>query len=264
MSYVDHRAFAAPAPAPRKCEGCRDGAALGFDFTMAFQPIVQLSTGQAWGYEALVRGPRGEGAAAVLDQVGEAQRYAFDQACRVKAIDLAAEKLPQATASRLSINFKPGAVYEPNACIRATLAASRRTGFASNRLMFEFTEDEPMRDVRHVRGIVEAYRKLGFMTAIDDFGAGHAGLGLLADLLPDLIKIDMHLLRGIDTSGARRAIVGATVAMARELGIACLAEGLETRAEVVTVRELGIDLCQGFYFARPQTEGLTQLHFEVG
>lgn len=261
MSYVDQRGFAESAR--RKCEGCRDGAALPFTFTMAFQPIVQLSTGRAWGYEALVRGVGGEPAAAILEQVGDRERYAFDQACRVKAIELAAARLPRGTETRLSINFKPNAVYEPNACIRATLAASSRTGFAPERLMFEFTEDEPMRDVAHVRHIVETYRQLGFMTAIDDFGAGYAGLSLVADLLPDLIKLDMHLLRGIDGSAARRAIVAAVVAMARDLGIVCLAEGLETRAEVMAVRELGIDLCQGFYFARPQIDGLTDLRFEL-
>jgi EAL domain-containing protein (putative c-di-GMP-specific phosphodiesterase class I) len=249
MSLVDHSAFATARP--HACSACREGQKLPFDFTMAFQPIVDLRSGKVWGHEALVRGPGGESAYSVLDQVGDDVIYAFDQACRVKAVEIAGAQLPKDGTTRLSINFKPNAVYEPAACIRATLAAAKRAQLNPAQLMFEFTEDEPMRDVAHVRRIVEAYREFGFTTAIDDFGAGHAGLTLLADLLPDLIKIDMALVRGIESSKPRQIIVRGIVEMAGALGITCLAEGLETRAEVETVRAIGIDLCQGFYFARP-------------
>lgn len=241
------------------CSGCRDGVDFEIPFTMAFQPIVDTMTGRPFAYEALIRGLGGEGAYSVLSQVNEANRYSFDQACRVKAIDLVGVQLPNDGATKLSINFKPNAVYEPSACIRATLAAARRAKLNPAQLMFEFTEDEPMRDVGHVRGIIAAYRELGFTTAIDDFGAGHAGLALLADLLPDLVKIDMSLLRGIDSSMARQVIVRGIFEMTQALGITCLAEGLETREEVETVRAIGIDLCQGFYFARPALGHLPEL-----
>ena len=217
---------------------------------MAFQPIVDLKAQRVWGYEALVRGIGGEAASTILDQVDDLSRYAFDQACRVRAIELAAALFPVGD-TKLSINFKPNAVYEPAACIRATLDAANRTGFDRTRLMFEFTEDERMRDVGHVRRIIEAYRRYGFITALDDFGAGYAGLALLSDLQPDLIKLDMALLRGIDASPARQAIVRGIVAMTQALGVTVLGEGLETRAEVETVHALGIDLVQGYYFAYP-------------
>nr|WP_206436069.1 EAL domain-containing protein [Altericroceibacterium xinjiangense] len=230
---------------------------------MAFQPIVDLRTSHVWGYEALVRGPNGEGAYSVLDQVSDELMYAFDQACRVRAIELASDRMPADGKTRLSINFKPDAVYEPTACIQATLKAARRTSFNPRQLMFEFTEDERMRDVDHVRRIVETYRQFGFMTAVDDFGAGYAGLSLLADLLPDLIKLDRSLLQGIDRSEPRRRIVHAIVQMTNSLGITCLAEGLETREEVETVRDLGIDLCQGFYFAKPAVGQLPEVAVEL-
>jgi EAL domain-containing protein (putative c-di-GMP-specific phosphodiesterase class I) len=259
MSLIDHSSFERSAAARPECGACRDGQKLPFDFTMAFQPIVDLRSGKPWGYEALVRGTRGESAGSILDQVEDGAVYAFDQACRVRAIELAGTQLPSDGATRLSINFKPRAVYEPSACIRATLAAARRAKVNPAQLMFEFTEDEPMRDVGHVRGIIDAYRQLGFTTAIDDFGAGHAGLTLLADLLPDLVKIDMALLRGIDGSRPRQVIVRGIFEMTQALGIACLAEGLETREEVETVRGIGIELCQGFYFARPSLGSLPAL-----
>jgi len=222
-------------------------------FTMAFHPIIDIDQERIWGYEALVRGVDGQSAASVLSAVTEANRYVFDQACRVKAIELAGANLSAASDSRLSINFMPNAVYEPRACIRATLEAAARAGFSPNRLMFEFTENERM-DTSHVANIVAEYKRMGFTTAIDDFGAGYAGLGLLAQFQPDLIKIDMELLRGVDSSVARQAIVAGIVAMAKALGITVLAEGVETGGELATLRAAGISLFQGYLFAKPQVE----------
>jgi EAL domain-containing protein (putative c-di-GMP-specific phosphodiesterase class I) len=240
------------------CQGCHDGRSFPIDFTMAFQPIVDVTAGKVWGYEALVRGAGGEGAGTVLAAVTEANRYVFDQACRVKAIELAGQHLPMASDARLSINFMPNAVYEPRACIRATLAAAARTQFNPRRLMFEFTENERMTDADHVANIVAEYKRMGFMTALDDFGAGYAGLGLLAKFQPDLIKIDMDLLRGVDGSSARQAIIAGIVAMARQMGITVLAEGVETEAEMVTLKAAGIRLFQGYYFAKPALEAFVQ------
>lgn len=237
------------------CVGCRNTDANAFEipFTMAFQPIVDVSAHKIWGYEALVRGVGGQGAFEVLSQVTEANRYAFDQACRVKAIELAGSRIGGGD-TKLSINFMPNAVYEPKACIRATLEAASRTQFDPKRLMFEFTENEHMRDAGHVSNIVSEYRKMGFTTALDDFGAGFAGLSLLARFQTDLIKLDMELLRGIDTSPVKQSIVRGIVGIARELNITLLAEGVETEAELVVLRLLGINLFQGYYFARPQVE----------
>ena len=152
---------------------------------------------------------------------------------------------------RLSINFMPNAVYEPNACIQQSLAAARRVNFQNRNLIFEFTENERMDDPAHVQRIIEAYRKHGFWTALDDFGAGYAGLGLLARLQPDLIKIDMELLRDIHLSRAKQAIVAGIVGIARSLDIAVLAEGVESEAELTVLRAAGIALFQGYYFAKP-------------
>ncbi len=107
-----------PAFEQRGCRGCLDPEAI-FPFTMAFQPIVDVQHQRIDAYEALVRGPNGEGAGYVLSKVNDRNRYAFDQACRTKAIDLAARL---GITCRLNINFLPNAVYEPKACIRATLA----------------------------------------------------------------------------------------------------------------------------------------------
>ncbi|PWV99246.1 EAL domain-containing protein (putative c-di-GMP-specific phosphodiesterase class I) [Hoeflea marina] len=238
------------------CAGCRntDPKSFAIPFTMAFQPIIDVSAGDIWGYEALVRGMGGQSAAEVLAEVTDQNRYAFDQACRVTAIELAGKHMPSASTAILSVNFLPNAVYEPRACIRATLEAAARSDFAPHRLMFEFTENEAILESGHIARIVETYRAMGFTTALDDFGAGYAGLTRLALLQTDLIKLDMELVHDIDKSLPKRAIVSGVLAICKALDITVLAEGAETEAEVRTLHEAGVDLFQGYYFARPKLE----------
>ncbi len=85
----------------------------------------------------------------------------------------------------------PNAVYEPSRCLRTTLDAARRTGFPVENIIFETTEDERVHDAEYLKQIFVTYRQEGFKTAIDDFGAGYAGLNLLADFQPDIVKLDM-------------------------------------------------------------------------
>jgi EAL domain-containing protein (putative c-di-GMP-specific phosphodiesterase class I) len=242
---------------PAACDECRNLKALGFEFTMAFQPILDLELARPFAFEALVRGPNGEGAGQVLAQVTDQNRYRFDQACRVKAIELAAglglQRLPDC---RLSINFLPNAIYRPETCIRSTLEACARFGFPSERLMFEVTEGERVTDTAHLIGIFRDYRQRGFLTAIDDFGAGYAGLNLLATFQPHVLKLDMELTRDIDSSRAKQAIVAGIVMTAERLDITLIGEGIETAAERDTLRALGIRYQQGYLFARPEVERL--------
>lgn len=242
-----------------RCGACAGGIAPPFPFTMAFQPVVDLAQRRIYAFEALVRGPAGQGAGWVLDQVTPDNSYSFDQSCRVKAIELADRLGLTETGARLSINFIPGAMYDPQNCVRATLAAARRHRIPSDRLVFELTENERITDHAHLRRIFEVYRANRFTVALDDFGAGYAGLGLLAEFRPDVVKLDMTLLRGIDASCARRVIVGGAVGMCRELGVRVVAEGVETEAELSVLRGLGITLFQGYLFARPEVEGLPEV-----
>lgn len=235
------------APLRLTCAGCE--GELGFDFTMAFQPIVDVAAGRVWGHEALVRGLDGAGAGAILAQVTDANRFAFDQRARVRAVELAARA---ALPGLLSINFMPNAVYEPAHCLRTTLDAARRTGMPLERIILEVTEGERVGDPGHLKRILETYKRSGLVTAIDDFGAGYAGLNLLADYQPDILKLDMELTRGIDTRRPRQAIVAAIVGVCRALAITPIAEGVETAGEMHTLRELGITLMQGYLFAKPQ------------
>jgi EAL domain-containing protein (putative c-di-GMP-specific phosphodiesterase class I) len=206
----------------------------------------------------LVRGAAGESAGSVLGQLTTENLYPFDQSCRVKALEWAARlQVP----AMVSINFMPNAVYKAETCIRTTLEAAKRHEFPLERIIFEVTEQEQVLDVGHLTNILRAYRKQGFMTAIDDFGAGYAGLNLLADFQPDLIKLDMALIRGIDQDSVRQILVEATLQMCRKLDIRVIAEGIETAGELDALRDMGVELFQGYLFAKPGFESLPEIRF---
>lgn len=248
--------FIALSGTPQDCEDCARGERLPFQFEFAYQPIVDLVSRSVFAHEALVRGPAGEGAMTVLSQLDEHNCYRFDQACRVKAIKGAAELGIQ---EAVSINFLPNAIYKPELCIRTTLAAARAHGFPLDRIIFEVTEGERVKDGAWFAHILREYQRCGFKTAIDDFGAGYAGMKLLADFQPDIIKLDMDLIRNIDTHRPRQAIVRSLVRLCEELHIQVIAEGIETTTERDALRDLGIHLMQGYLFAKPAFRATAEL-----
>lgn len=242
------------------CRNCAEGAGLDIDFSFAFQPIVDIETRSIFSQEALVRGPAGEPAHSVLDRLTDETRYRFDQACRVKIVKMAAEL---GIPSNVNINFYPNAVYKPELCIRTTLAAAAEYGFPTDRIIFEVTEGEEISDHAHLLAIIQTYQKLGFRTAIDDFGAGYAGLNLLSEFQPDYIKLDIKLVTGIDKNRPRQAIVRGILQVCDELSISVIAEGVETRDEYHWLKDAGIRLFQGYHFARPSFESIADVPAEA-
>ena len=222
-------------------------------FTMAFQPIYDVTTGDVFAHEALVRSPFGGPAAGVLQTVTQGTRYSFDRKCRIKAIAMATAL---GLNTRLSVNCMPNAVLDPASCIRSTVIAADHYGFDVANLIVEFNEAAYLRDPAHMRAIVASYRKRGFMTAIDDFGARFAGVGALCDMETDVIKLDMALIRGIDRDEIRQRTVRSIAGMCRELGSAIIVEGVETAEEFDVLRSLGITRFQGFLLGKPTLEGL--------
>jgi EAL domain-containing protein (putative c-di-GMP-specific phosphodiesterase class I) len=234
------------------CRACQD-APPAPDFTMAFQPVVDLTLGRIDAHEALVRGLNGDPAHVVLARVNSENRYGFDQACRVKAIELATS---MGLDARLNINFIPNAVYEPRACIRQTLEAAARCGLDKSRLTFEIVEGEDFADMPHLKHIMTEYRRQGFLVALDDFGTGYSGLSRLATLQPDIVKLDRAIIENCDVDRVKRTIIAGIAALCRSLGTKLVAEGIETEQELSVVQDAGIRFVQGFYFARPAFERL--------
>lgn len=245
-----------PVREQKKCEACKDGIEPPFPFTMAFQPVVDVEAGRIFAYEALVRGPNGESASSVLSQVTVENRYAFDQTCRVAAITLAKKLGLEKTSANLCINFIPGAVYAAASCIQLTLATAQRLAFPLDRLIFEITEGEAVEDRDHLRAIFDEYRRHGFQMALDDFGAAFSGFDLFADLTPEIIKIDMALVRNVHKRSVALACIRSLIELCTRLGVVAIAEGVETKEEFHALRGCGVRFMQGYLLAQPAFEAL--------
>ncbi len=225
------------------------------------QPVGDLKSGQVYGYEALVRADwNGElvGAGALLQAaLAHGQARAFDALARRGAIRQATPLLKPGEV--LFINFAPGVVYNPDVCLQTTFQACREVGADFSQLLFEVTESEAFPDLNLLGRILERYRAEGAQVALDDLGAGHTSLTFLAQLRPDVVKLDRALIRDLHGSDPRVPLILALIQYAHDLGIRVVAEGVETASELTLVRQLGADYAQGYYLGRP-APAATGLH----
>ncbi len=226
-----------------------------------FQPIVRLCDGSVYAHEALIRGKRSDGTLippnVLFTQARQADLlFPLDRAARETIIETAARL---GYRGRLFINFLPSAIYVPQTCLATTFAVAQRCGYDPSQLVFEVVETESIQDIAHLRHILDHYRAKGFQTALDDVGSGYSSLNLLASLAPNYVKLDRELISNIPQEPLKQAIVGALVAMAKQAGILTLAEGVETEAERDFVQAAGVDLAQGYFFARPAPEPVARL-----
>ena len=229
---------------------------VDFEFSFAFQPIVNADTREVISFEALVRGPNGEPATDVFSHVDEGNLFGFDQACRIKAIHMASRlKLRK----QLNINLLPFGSYQTGMNIRATLRASENFGFPIENIVFEVTESEMLTDHRRLIDIIKMYQEFGFQTAIDDFGTGYSGLKLLVEYQPNYVKLDRHLIADIHTNEIKQTVVQGIGFICKKLGVGLMAEGVEKFEEFSWLRATGVNLFQGYYFAHPAFESLPEV-----
>jgi len=215
---------------------------------VAFQPVVKLPDELVFGYEALVRSseevlstpPRlleaGERLGRVRE-IGRAVRRAI------------AERFPDAPPeSVLFVNLHAADLMDPDLC-SPSAPLTRHAG----RIVLEITERASLHEVDNLSERVRALRGLGFRIAVDDLGAGYAGLATFSEIEPDVVKLDMSLIRDIDTSSRKASLVRSMIKVCqRELGIIVVCEGVETEAERDTLLGLGAGLLQGYLFGRPE------------
>ena len=238
-------------PFPRDTNGDID-----FEFSFAFQPIVDIRNREIVSYEALIRGPRGEPSKSVFAQVPKHKFPKFDEICRLKAIYLASRlKIP----SRLNLNVSPSSIYEVDINITATFRASLKSGIPVENIILEVVETESLLDSRNLLQYLQILHDFGFKTAIDDFGAGHSGLKLLVQYQPNIIKIDRDLISNINQNYVKQTVFTGILQICKSLSIDVVAEGVETAKEYHWLREAGVRLFQGFLFARPAFEALPDI-----
>ena len=213
---------------------------------IAYQPIVSWARRSTFAYEALVRNeeptlrspPDLFEAAERLGRLQELGRTVRDRVA--KTLD------EQPTSELIFVNLHAMELAD-DSLIAPDAPLSRHAG----RVVLEVTERAPLEQIRDVTARVAQLRALGYRIAVDDLGAGYAGLTSFAHLEPEVVKVDMSLIRGIDLSPMKQKLLGSIVGLCRDLGIEIIAEGVETEAERDALVKVGGDLCQGYLFARP-------------
>ena len=233
---------------------------IGFEFSFAFQPIVNVHSREIISFEALVRGPHGEPSASVFAQVSKCNWPRFDEICRRKAIYLASRlRIP----GQLNLNMAPQSIYEVDLNITATFRASIQSGIPVENIVFELLETESLTDQRNLLKYLQIIQGFGFKTAIDDFGAGYSGLKLLVKYQPNYIKLDRDMISDIHMDNIKQSVFLGIRQICKHLSIEIIAEGVETADEYHWLHEAGISLFQGYYFARPAFEALPDVANKV-
>jgi EAL domain-containing protein (putative c-di-GMP-specific phosphodiesterase class I) len=221
--------------------------------TPHFQPIIDLADGRAFGREALMRGKLGatEVRGAELMAAAEAHDalFSFDSRARAAALEIGLPLLPE--GELLFVNLDPRAVLDIESSLRTTWPVVLRMGADPSRICLELIRPERTADREMLKNLVNAHRERGALVALDDLSGGTDSLACLELLRPDIGKIDRAMTAGIQHSPARRRLVAALVECAHEQGCRVVAEGIERVDEFETMRELGVDLGQGFYFGQP-------------
>lgn len=231
--------------------GDRAGLEVGFgralqNLWMAYQPIVCYSERRILAYEALLRSSESTlpHPGAIVDA---AERLGKLETLGRAVRGHVASTISASSVQQVFINLHPrdlldDELYSPEAPL--TRIASR--------VVLEVTERASLDDIKDVQPRVASLRKLGFRLAIDDMGAGYAGLSSIAQLQPEVMKIDMALVRDVDTNPTKQKLVGAMARLCVEMEVTVIAEGIETAAERDTLVRLGCDVMQGYFFARPE------------
>lgn len=217
-----------------------------------FQPIFDCRRGKIIGYEALTRGPSDSplhSPEQLFQAATERQLLSeLEVLCRQKSISAFKDKQLKGL---LFLNISPMALLEPDYPQGETLKLLAQLDLHPQQVVIELSEKYPSLDIDKLCRALNYYRNLGFKTAIDDLGSGYSDLRLWSELQPDFVKIDRHFIHGIDQDSVKREFVRGISDISNNLSCQVIAEGIETESEFSTVRTLGIDLCQGYYLAKP-------------
>jgi EAL domain-containing protein (putative c-di-GMP-specific phosphodiesterase class I) len=225
---------------------------LGEDVSVLYEPIVNTTTREIAGYEALVRGPWDSPlhSPAGLFGMAEETGLVFELDCLCRRVALRGAKgLPP--GKKLFLNCLPTSIHDPafrGDVLRRTLEELR---LQPSDLVFEISEKESIDNFSIFREMRDRYAELGFRIALDDTGVAYGSLEAIMELNPDFIKVDLSLVRGIDTDPPRQELLRSLHAVAVKLGAQIIAEGIETSEELATLHAIGVPLGQGYLFGRP-------------
>ena len=225
---------------------------VGTDISFAFQTIMDASEFEVVGFEALVRGIKNEPASQIMSRVSQGQRFDFDQACRIRAIEAAAEFEIDADLHLNATDIKASNV---DVVVEVTAHLARRHKISPERIVLELNNLGAMGKPDHLNKVRNALHNAGFRTLADNFGQRDADLRPLATFRPHLVKLDHRLVEGIHNDPQAQAITLGLIGFCSALDIELIASGVESAEEFRWLQNAGLRLFQGFFFAQPQTSG---------
>jgi len=217
-----------------------------------FQPIVSLTNGSVFGYEALIRAPQGGALqrSRELFQVAERARLIswFDMACQEICFEQASRN---GVRDYLFVNMDAEGLASLHQAECSLAERAAEYNISPSRIVLELTERQAVDDFPRLMHHIEELRAQGVKIAIDDAGAGYSSLYTIAELRPDFVKIDRALTRSLENNGTRRALLTTLTRYAMQIGASVIAEGIETRDELATVIQCGVPYGQGYLLSRP-------------
>lgn len=217
-----------------------------------FQPIVSLRDGSVLGFEALSRGPQGselENPEALFRMAEKCEKlWDLEKLCRTKA--LFALQMSKTNAA-LFLNVNPNVIEDKKFQKGFTKEYLEAFDINPEKIIFEITEKNAISNIKEFKEIIQNYKDQDYKIAIDDAGAGYSGLNLISDVNPHYLKLDINLIRCIDKDTVRQALVKSMYEFAKITGTYLIAEGIETRAELQTLIDIGVHYGQGYYIKRP-------------
>jgi EAL domain-containing protein (putative c-di-GMP-specific phosphodiesterase class I) len=232
--------------------GFRVASPNGHSF--AFQSVIDYNKRKTVFLEALARGPQGANGNEYLANMSQFELEQFEMHSTEDAISLAA----QLGIHKLSVNFSPDTVFKSVDIVDKLENILRKYGLRNIQLIVEITESDFIGNHPLAQTIISRLRASGIALAIDDFGAGYAGLSLLAQFQPDILKIDSSLIQSISSSGPKQSIVSAIHDCAENLAISVVAEGVEDENDFQFLSGLGITHFQGYLFSQPTINSYTR------
>jgi len=219
-----------------------------------FQPIISLHNSQIYGYEALTRGPANtsfENPEALFDYaLKNGQLWELEHICRANALKYAYHLRAE---GKLFLNVNPNIMNDPKFKQGFTKDFLSIFQMDSDSIVFEITEREAINNLKDFINTIDHYKKQFYQIAIDDVGAGYSGLNVITDVRPHFIKLDMKLIRDINKDRTKQLLVRSLSEFANYSQIHIIAEGIETREELVTLIDIGVHFGQGYFIQRPQS-----------
>lgn len=234
------------------------------NLTALFQPIINIDDASIFGHEGLIRGPADSRLHSPLNLFEEARTHKVSVEVEHLSRQVVLESFAQSVSPyKLFLNVSPECFMQPNAVKGSTLAYIHRLGLDPHNVVIELTESAPTFDYDLLRKAAEHYRNMGFEIAMDDLGEGFSSLRLWSELRPDYVKIDKHFIQGVNADPVKLEFVRSIQQIAQNSGAKVIAEGIETQAELVIIKDLKIAYGQGYFLGRPLPHPIQELALDL-